>query len=259
MIPFRTCHKWVVVLTVAGGLASLASAISVTRQSASLQFSASAHSSRKHREQPQVERFDDLVRDDFFAGMMGDTARLDRGMKYCEEILAKNPNHGEALVWHGGGLIARAAQAYRKGDSTLGDSLWNRGLEEMNRAAALEPDSMAIKIGRSATLVGLAQSGWDASNGEARALLLSAVNDYEKVYGRQKPFFRQLGIHSRGELLFGLASGWSILGNQSKARFYLRLVIEHCKGTEYETEARRWLSTKPLTTVQHDCTGCHVS
>ncbi len=27
-------------------------------------------------------RFDALVRDDFFAGMMGDVARLDRGMKF---------------------------------------------------------------------------------------------------------------------------------------------------------------------------------
>src|SRR4051812_12527716 len=49
------------------------------------------------------ERFDEIVRGDFFAGMMGDTARLERGMKYCEEVLSKNPKHAEALVWHGGG------------------------------------------------------------------------------------------------------------------------------------------------------------
>lgn len=204
-------------------------------------------------------RFDSLVRDDFFAGMMGDTARLDRGMKFCEEILAANPKHADALVWHGGGLLARAAQAYAKGDTSAGDSLWKRGLKEMNDAATLEPDNIRVKIGRSATLIGLAQSGWDPSDAEGRALLLSALNDYEKVYQWQKPFFRKISMHSRGELLFGLASGWSILGEREKALKYLRLIIEEGKGTKYEREAQRWLDITPLPVVQHDCTGCHIS
>ena len=204
-------------------------------------------------------RFDSLVRDDFFAGMMGDAARLDRGMKFCEEILATNPKHADALVWHGGGLLARAAQSYAKGDASAGDTLWNRGLKEMNDAVAFEPNNMGVKIGRSATLIGLAQSGWDPSDAEGRALLLSALNDYEKVYQWQKPFFGKLSMHSRGELLFGLASGWSILGEREKALKYLRLIIEEGRGTKYEREAQRWLDITPLPVVQHDCTGCHIS
>jgi hypothetical protein len=166
-------------------------------------------------------RFDELVRNDFFAGMMGDKERLDRGMKFCEEILAKDPKHADALVWHGGGLLTRAANAYRKGDQTLGDKLWELGLKEMNDAVALQPDNMGIKIGRSATIIGVAQSGWDSTNSESRALLESALLDYEKIYQWQKPSFSKLSSHSRGELLFGLASGWSILGNDEKARYYL--------------------------------------
>lgn len=209
--------------------------------------------------QPPVQepRFDDLVRDDFFAGMMGDVARLNRAMKYCERILARNPRHADALVWHGGGLLARASRAYAAGNAALGDRLWKQGLDEMNRAAALEPDNIRVKIGRSATLIGLAQSGWDPADVEGRALLLSAVKDYEKVYESQKPSFQKISIHSRGELLFGLASGWSILGDQEKAKMYLELIVETCKDTEYEQEARRWLISR-ATPVQHDCTGCHV-
>jgi hypothetical protein len=198
------------------------------------------------------------VRNDFFAGMMGDHARLDRGMLFCEKILAENPRHAEALVWHGGGLLARAAQAYTKGDSAMGDKLWNQGLEEMNNAVAFEPENMAVKIGRSATLIGLAQSGWDSSDARAKALLESALADYEKVYQWQRPTFHKLGSHSRGELLFGLASGWSILGEQKKVLKYLLLIVKDCKGTEYETEARKWLEIRPLPVVQHDCTGCHI-
>lgn len=228
-------------------------------RSASIPVHAQVSQAQEGATPKATPRFDSLVRDDFFAGMMGDAARLDRGMKFTEEILAVNPKHADALVWHGGGLLARAAQAYAKGDASAGDSFWNRGLKEMNDAASLEPDNMRVKIGRSATLIGLAQSGWDASDAEGRALLLSALKDYEKVYQWQKPFFAKLSMHSRGELLFGLASGWSILGESRKALTYLRLIIEECQGTKYEREAQRWLDIKPLPVVQHDCTGCHIS
>jgi hypothetical protein len=179
-------------------------------------------------------------------------------MKFCEDILAKNPKHAEALVWHGGGLLTRATQAYRRGDNKLGDSLWKRGLEEMDQAVAFEPNHMGVKIGRSATLIGLAQAGWDSSD-TSKALLLSALKDYERVYEWQKPFFAKIGIHSRGELLFGLASGWSILGEREKTVKYLKLILEDCAGTNYEREARRWLAVTRPSVVQHDCTGCHVS
>ena len=207
----------------------------------------------------QDDNLDAIVRSDFFAGMMGNKARLDRGMKYCEDLLAKNPKNAEALVWHGGGLLVRAVHAYTKGDDANGDKLWKTGIEEMNNAAALAPDNMKVKIGRSATLIGYAQSGWDPSDSQSRVLLESALLDYETVYRWQKPNFSRVPIHSRGELLFGLASGWSILGNDRKAREYLMLILKECKDTPYEAEARRWLARKWPLVIQHDCIGCHVS
>ncbi len=209
-------------------------------------------------ERKQHPRFDALVRNDFFAGMRGDLARLARGMRVCEEVLANNPRHAEALVWHGGGLLTLAAQAYTRGDWKLGDRLWNLGLKEMNDAVAFDPTNMPVKIGRSATIIGIAQSGWDPSDAQGVALLKSAVLDYEKVYRWQRDYFHNLSTHSRGELLFGLASGWSILGDHKKAREYLRLILKECKGTVYEQKARPWLDKKPPAVVQHDCTGCHV-
>src|SRR5437868_489025 len=205
------------------------------------------------------DRFDMVVRDDFFAGMTGDTVRLERGMKICEDVLAKNPKDAEALVWHGGGLIARAQRAYTAGNAALGNRLWSAGIDKMNRAVAFEPDHMGVKIGRAATLIGLAQSGWDSSDNKGRALLKSAVLDYEKVLRWHGPRFDRVSDHSRGELLFGLASGWSLLGNQQKTREYLSLVLEKCKDTAYESEARRWLNKTPPVVVQHDCRGCHIS
>jgi hypothetical protein len=199
------------------------------------------------------------VRSDFFAGMMGNKARLDRGMKYCEDLLAKNPKHAEALVWHGGGLLVRAVHSYTKGDHATGDRLWKTGIDEMNNAVAFEPQNMRVKIGRSATLIGYAQSGWDPSDSQSRVLLESALRDYEKVYAWQKPNFNAVPTHSRGELLFGLASGWSMLGDRNKTRKFLMLILKECNGSEYEPEARRWLAKKWPVVIQHDCIGCHVS
>lgn len=49
-------------------------------------------------------RFDMRVRGDFFAGFAGDEERLRRGMEVCERALQDDPQHAEALVWHGSGL-----------------------------------------------------------------------------------------------------------------------------------------------------------
>ena len=222
-------------------------------------FARGSQDAKQNDSQKAPERFDMIVREDFFAGMAGDDQRLNHGMKLCEDVLAKNPKHAEALVWHGGGLLTRASRAYATGDTTQGDKLWQQGIDEMNNAIVYEPENMGVKIGRAATLIGLAQSGWDSSDKEARALLTSAVTDYEKVYQVQKAYFDKIGVHSRGELLFGLASGWSILGDNEKARVYLKLVIDNCKDSRYQKEAEKFLAQKEMPTVDHNCSGCHAT
>src|SRR5688572_26034123 len=56
-------------------------------------------------------RFDHAVRADFFAGFSGNDERLQRGMAVCEAVLAENPRHAEALVWHGSGLLVQSRGA----------------------------------------------------------------------------------------------------------------------------------------------------
>jgi hypothetical protein len=233
----------------------LATAAGGARQAA--QTAQAADPRLEESEKPGV-RFDMLVRDDFFAGMFGDLERLDRGMRLCEQVLARHPHHAEALVWHGGGLLTRSSEAYANGNRALGDQLFQRGLKEMNDAEQYEPGNMGVKIGRAATLIGISQSGFDPADRQGRELLRSAVLDYEKVLAWQQPQFAGLPLHSRGELLFGLASGWSILGEERKARQYLERITRDCKGSSYEREARTWLAKKPLPAVAHECHGCHV-
>src|SRR5262245_33423240 len=95
-------------------------------------------------------RFDDLVRGDFVAGFAGNNEALDRAMKTTEEVLAGNPKHPEGMVWHGAGLLFRATQAFGKGDSQNGISLWERSLKEMEEAVQLAPNSVSVLIPRGA-------------------------------------------------------------------------------------------------------------
>src|SRR5262245_9679191 len=162
--------------------------------------------------QDSSKRFDFLVREDIFAGLAGDRARFDKAMKLCEDTLAKNPKHAEAMVWHGGGVLTRAGWAFQAGDMRQGGALWRKGLDEMNAAVALEPDNIGVLIPRAAVL--LEASKHVPVPGSAIELLETAVNDYEKVLRFQQSYFDKLTTHSRAELMTALGYGWPRLCDQ---------------------------------------------
>ncbi|MBI3494041.1 MAG: hypothetical protein HY047_20025, partial [Acidobacteria bacterium] len=119
-----------------------------------------------------TQRFDYLVRADFFAGVAGNDARLQQAMDLCERTLAENPKHAEALVWHGAGLLVRAGQAFGKGDMANGGSLFGRALKEMDDAVALAADNPGVLIPRAAVLL---EATKNMPPETARPLVQSAV------------------------------------------------------------------------------------
>ena len=203
------------------------------------------------------ERFDFLVRGDFFAGFAGDRAALERGMKVCEDTLAKNPKHPEALVWRGSGLVFLAGQAFQKGDIRKGVELWDRGLNEMDQAVELDPVNVGVLIPRGASLLTASRFVTDKNAG--RALLEKGVSDYEQVLEIQKAYFGKLSSHARAELLFGLAEGSARLGNKEKATTYFRRIVSECKDSGRERQAAAWLENGTIgNTAAMSCTGCHT-
>jgi hypothetical protein len=202
------------------------------------------------------DRFDYKVRNYFFAGFSGDTASLDKGMKICEGILATDPKSAEALVWHGGGLLFQAGQAFQKGDQQTGGELWQRGQKEMDDAVALDPDNLGVRIPRGATLATI--SRYLPSPEMSRPLIEKAITDFEKAYAIQGPDLSQLGTHPRGELMIALADGYSRLGQQEKAQVWFERIQKEMRGTPYGKSAGIWLETKSLTPAQGGCLGCHT-
>jgi len=201
------------------------------------------------------QRFDYLVRADFFAGATGDDARLTKVIELCERTLADNPKHAEAMVWHGAAMLVRGGMAFQKGDSATGGPLFDRGLNEMNAAAALAPDSPGVLIPRAAVLFEATRS---MPPQIARPLLESAVADYERVLTVQSAYWSTLGDHGKGELLFGLAEGYARLGDQQKAREYFDRLIKDAPSSGQAPRAKQWIETGSVPKGNGlGCTGCH--
>lgn len=205
----------------------------------------------------QATRFDDLVRSDFFAGIAGDRARLDRAMRICEETLAADPRHAEAMVWHGAGLILRGGHAAQAGDVEKAGPLTARGLAEMDAGARLAPTNIAVLIVRAAVLTRLARVPVFADR--EREWLETAVAHYGTVLTLQAPDFAKMSVHARGELLGGLAENLDRLGQHDRARHYLTRIVSELPETTYASRARSWLAAEtPSSRASLSCIGCHV-
>src|SRR5947208_1068454 len=79
--------------------------------------------------------------------------------------------------------------------------------------------------------------------GTARPMLESAIANYERALEVQGPTFAALGDHAKGELLFGLAEGWSRAGDADKARRYFERLIAEAPASGQTAKAREWMAT----------------
>ena len=196
------------------------------------------------------------VRDDFYAGFRGDAARLDRTMKTCDDALVANPSDAPALAWRGGGFLFLGAQALRRGEPAKGSELYAKGLQQMQSALDLGPNNISVRIIRGATLQDAARRS--PGPAEAEQLMRTALEDYEKTLSRQEPYFDRVPAHGRGELLLGLADGYSRTGDRGTAAAFFERIRKELPGSAYAQSASQWLETRtPLPIKQAGCLGCH--
>ena len=204
--------------------------------------------------QAPTQRFDYQVRGDMFEGFDGDEEAFDRAMELCEARLAANPDDPEPLVWHGIGLMFRAGRAFMAGGRQQGIAFERQGLAEMTRAATLAPDAVGVLIARGAILLGAAKQM--PSGARAREYVRVAVDDFEKSLTLQQSRFATLSVHAKGELLGGLAEGWSRLGETEKSRGYLSELVKELPDTTYAAAAKARLEN-PTDRSQITYLGCH--
>ena len=202
----------------------------------------------------EPERFDEKVRELFFAGFAGNQDALQRGMAMCEETLAADPDHPGALVWQASGWFYESSFVFAQGDMEAGMALYNKSVAQFDRAVSLAPDSLQTLIPRAAVYLSTAPY---VSHAPTRIWLLeTVVGDYTKVLKIRAPVFDSLTVHSRGELLGALAEALWLLERRDEAQVYLNRIITELPETPYALMAERQLD-KPEERAQLTCLGCH--
>lgn len=202
-------------------------------------------------------RFDDKVRNDFFAGFAGDSAALERGMALSGQAVAADPNgSAEALAWHGSGLLFLSGRQFQRGDMPGGMEMWTKAMAEMDKAGEMEPDNVAVLIPRAASWFGASRN---IPPEMAKPILAKALADYEHVYELQRTQFDTLGIHPRSELLFGLADGYFRAGDAVKARVYFEKLAALGAESGHLEQAKLFLAGEKYTVRGTGCVGCHVA
>lgn len=204
-----------------------------------------------------TERFDHKVRNDFFAGFAGNREAFERAMKVAEETIADNPNHAEAMVWHGAGTYFIAGQHFQKKDFQKGMELYVKAFAEMDKAVALAPNNVGVRIPRGSAL--LAATATQPIDDRVRGELKRAVDDYQTVYDMQKDHLEKIGEHPLGQLLLGLGDVYSRLGETEKAKIYFDQIDRMLPNTAYAKRAAAFRTNGKLTPQEAQCIGCHVS
>lgn len=218
--------------------------------------SARAGGQDRGQRETSPQRFDMLVREDFFSGFAGNSESLERGMKRCDEILAKDPKNAEALAWRASGMMYSAKKEFMAGNVEKGRQIQAQAAQEMNDAVALKPDDVAVLIPRASVFLSVALHV--PSPEVAKTYFQIAADDYEKTLRLQGPTFSKLFMHARGELLGSLAEAWNGLGDVEKSRGYLQRMTEELADTAYGRRAKEVLTSKSGA-LGTTCLGCHMA
>jgi tetratricopeptide (TPR) repeat protein len=176
-----------------------------------------------------ADDFAERVRADFFDGMRGDVEAMERAIALCEETLARQPDHAEAMVWHGAGIVGRANLAFQRGDRATGVTLYREGLAQMDAAVARAPRAIGVRIPRGAVVLAMAPF---VPEPEKTRLLERGIEDYEVTLAEQQRYFGSLSLHAREQLLYGLTDGYAQLGKLERAEAYYRRMAADAAGSE---------------------------
>jgi hypothetical protein len=198
---------------------------------------------------------EETVRNQIFAAMDGDDAALERAEHACDDALRRSPDDAEALVMHGIATSVRSWRAFQAGDVAKGRAYWGRAQSEMDRAVALAPENVAVRIPRGATLFGVARG--TEGTPLAHESLEKAVGDYEATLRIQGAAFDARPLHDRSELLWGLADGWQHLGDSARARTYYARLVQQCSPSPIAAAAQKRLDGDAAAARPSCKDGCH--
>jgi hypothetical protein len=198
-----------------------------------------------------------IVREDIFAGYLAhDHERQLRGEKNVEILLAERPkDRARLLAWKAWIALNRAVDAYESKRMSEFERDYQRSLELFSDAANLQPDDAGVLA---ITAAGLVTFSDRLPERVRRDAWNSAYNAYTNLWRVQEADFDNLALHSRGELLAGLAQAAQRSAHPSESAQALEQIITRMSGTTYAGMAKKWVDS-PETAAKTNltCRTCH--
>lgn len=199
------------------------------------------------------------VREDIFAGFLaGDMPRFEAGMAKVDRELRASPSNTDALAWRGGGKLLRAIRAHESHMPDAFTRLYSDARGDFAKAleiAGSQPAAGGVFAIAGGSYVVFADRFPPDLRREAWT---RAQENYQALRDLQKPFFDQLPLHMRGEVLAGLAQAAQRLGDAETATRRLAELIAALPASVYATRARRWQEQPAIAAkTSLTCQTCH--
>ena len=199
-----------------------------------------------------------LVREDIFAGILtNDMDRLSRGEKNVELLLTERPKAKAPLLsWKGDIALYRSVVAYEGKRDAEFELQYRQALElfsEANRLADPGDIGVAAVSGAGLLLFG------DRLPERYRAAAYAAAYDaYNAMWKVQSGAVDKMPLHSKGELLAGLAQSAQRTGRAEESSRYLDQILASLPGTPYESRAKAWKARPEMAGRSSlNCQTCH--
>jgi mono/diheme cytochrome c family protein len=194
---------------------------------------------------------------DLFSGVGGNAGALKRALDATASTLTANPNHAQALAWHGAATLYYSST---NPDLSALDriGLFQQATKEMDSAVGIAPDDIRVRMARGVVLRLLTPTMPRLAN--VPGLIENARLDHQRMFDLQQGQLDKLSQHSLGELLQGLAELNSRQGKTADAEKYYGMTQSMLKGTDYASRAAEWMKTRqPLPQAQTNCISCHTT
>ena len=199
-----------------------------------------------------------LVREDIFAGILtNDLDRLSRREKSVELLLTERPKAKAPLLSCKGGIALYRSVVANEGKRDAEFELqYRQALElfsEANRLA--DPGDLGVAAVSGA---GLLLFGDRLPERYRAAAYAAAYDAYNALWKVQSGAVDKMPLHSKGELLAGLAQSAQRTGRAEESSRYLDQILASLPGTPYESRAKAWKARPEMAGRSSlNCQTCH--
>ena len=198
-----------------------------------------------------------LLREDIFAGWRAsDMDRLARAEKNIELLLRMRPNQKpDLLAWKGSATMYRAVLAHEAGKSGQFDSLHTKALALFAEARKLGPMRSAVAAVVGGTYALFADR---LPKKHRRTAWADSYTSYKVLWSQQSQVLEKLPLHTRGELLAGLAQASQRTGRSKELDIYLDKILTLLPDTRYARVAKSWKEDPEFAARSNiSCKYCH--